>query len=309
MAYNTNFINIFEACVDNVNKKIYNNKCKLYNFGVCVLLALAVAMALLGSVIKCGASDEQDKDRLASVKLAGLSHEDERIKFNLIADSAKPICGMQVIIRCNADMIRSVEVLPAQALTEQGGVVSFEYGEGEIAIIVDFCENYFGGEIAEISIAISEDFFGRSVCFETQVISLYFWSDDRLFAAALPEKEELWVTIPSLSADNSSFYATAEAESRAGEVSLTMSAVAEAGCFAAGFEVYAVELDGFGSQCFSVLSVLGGDASADRAFSHTAILSGEKRYCVIIKPVAYFGSRAMSGGETVIIIDNGEVRG
>lgn len=301
-------INILKACVDNINKTIYNIKCNLHIFCSFVLLILiTIAIGVVPSSAICYEASMSLESSVAEestfVRFESLPSSDDNVRMSLSVADGAMICGMKTVIRYNSDAAAFKEIVSDGELVERGGVLSFVECDGEITIIVDFGENYTGCGIGVFVF----DGFGRDICFDVYVESIYIWEENELVFAEMMQKESFSVVIQYPKLDNDSFDLAVETHNYDENVELTLRATAPSRCFAAGFDVYMVEIASLESQCFSVLSVLGGDMAEERVFSHTVGLSSLREYCVIIKPIVYFGSGATTGKEIVIVIDNGHV--
>ena len=303
MSFFSNLVNILKAYADKASKELYKVK---NNFYVFTLMVLAFGVGISSLAVVCGASGVFKESEPISVKLESLPSSDGKLRLSLSVDG-ESICGMKAVVRYDPDAVALKEIVPDGALACQGGVLSFAESEGEIVIVIDACENYAEGELGILIFDAFSSYVGREISFEVQVEELYFWSNDELVAAELPQKEEILAVIPDFVTGDGSFDPTVETRSDGETVELTLRAVAPGRCFAAGFEVCAVELASLESQCFSVIGVLGAAATEERIFSHTVGLSRGKRYCVIIKPVVYFGGGAVIGQETVVVIDDGSI--
>ena len=299
-------INILRACVDNINKTIYNVKCNLHifcSFALLILIAIGVvpssAIGYEGSIpLRSSVAEES-----TFVSFESLPSSDDRVRMSLSVAAGTMICGMKTVIRYNSDAAAFKEIVSDRELVEHGGVLSFSESDGEITIIVDFGENYTGCGIGVVAF----EGLGRDICFDVYVESLYVWEENTLVFTELTQGNRFSVVIQAHGVDDESFGLSAEINNDDETTGLTLCAVAPSRCFAAGFDVYIVEISGLESQCFSVLGVLAGSAEEERLFSYTVSLSSSEEYCVIIKPVVYFGNRATTGREIVIIIDNGYV--
>ena len=299
-------INIFRARVDKVNEKIYNIKCSLRNFRVFVSLILVLICAVFFLAVDCGAASDTGEAGTSSrpvVRLERLTDEDGFLKIGLSLEGAA-FCGLRAALRYDPDGAALSEVIPDELLTEQGGALSFVERDGEITIIVDLCENYDEGEIGILLFEV----FGREICLEAQIEEIYFWREDCLAGIKLPEKEKFSVAFQASGANEDVLGPVAMINTDGETAELTLSAVAPSRCFAAGLELCVVELESLETQGFSVSGVLSGSAAEKRSFSHTVALSSVGRYCIIVKPVAYFGSGAVTGREIVIIVDNGSLK-
>ena len=269
-------------------------------------MAFVVALALF-TVRGDDALWLSNETSTAHITLADLPSSEEAVGLG-ISMSGVPFCGAWVVVSYDADAVTLKDVVPASALIERGGVLSFADLGSEIAIIVDFSGNYTDGAICEMLFEAIETASGRDAHFEMRVEALYAWNDDGLTEMNLSHKSEISVVIPPENNEDGVFYPSASTEIRDETVDLILSATAPERAFAAGFEVLVVELSNFESQCFSVTMVLGGDMAERRSFSCRVSLSSKERYCVVVKPLAYLGNSVSVGRETVIIVDNGGVR-
>lgn len=303
MSFFSNLVNILKAYIDKASKELYKVK---NNFYVFALLVLALGAAVSSSVVVCDASGSFRASEPISVNLESLPSSDGKLRLSLSVDGVL-ICGMRAVVRYDTDAVALKEVVPDGALACQGGVLSFAEGEGETVIVIDACENYTEEELGILIFEAFSPCLGREISFEVQVEELYFWSNDALVAAELPRKEEILVVIPDFVTGNGSFDLAVETRSDGEMVELILRAVAPDRCFAAGFEVYVLEIVSLESQRFSMIGVLGGDATEERIFSHAVGLSRGKGYCVVIKPVVYFGGGAVIGQEIVVVIDDGSI--
>ena len=311
LSYFIKLLNIFRAVVDNLNKRIYNNKCNsrvFYAFAACAALIFVCVPILVCGYDEAAFGKESDGANLARIELVGLPSSDGTINLSLSVSDGVPFCGAWVFVSYDSEAVMLKDISSANALAEQGGVLSFADTGGEIEIIVDFSENYTDGSLGEMAFEVTDTSHSQEVRFEVRVEALYFWDDDELVEADLPQGSEILVVIPQKTVENSSFALSVNAEIRGETVDLILSAIAPERSFAAGFEIYAVDMSSLESQYFSVLRVLGGDMAEERSFCHTASLSCEKYYCVIIKPVVYLGNSVPTGREIVIFVDNGSLR-
>lgn len=307
MLFFANYIKFLKIYIERVRNEFYNAKSKLRNYCVGALLIPLAIAAASSFVVECGASGLTEASEPVYVRLESLLSSGETVELNLSVAEGLPICGMRAVVRYDSDAVAFKGIIADGALADRGGVLSFTDRGGEIAIVVDACENYAGCDLGVLVFDVLEAYAGRESCFELYVDSLYFWDEDELVAADLPNERNFFVVVTAPAADDGSFNLTAETSSNGVVVELTLRAIAPSRCFAAGFDIYAVEIASLEEQRFSVLGVLDGDMAEERAFSHTVSLSSNKRYCVIIKPVVYSGNEAEAGREVVIVIDDGSV--
>ena len=305
MSYFTKIANIFDSCVDNTDKRLYNIKCNLYKVIVfCLLLPCLVAFcglddACFAETVAC------EEIEAAFLRFECVSGDMSEMRLSLSVEEGFAVCGLSISVCYDSERVSFGEIVPSESLREGGGVISHADRGGEIDIIVDFSKNYTEGELCELIFPVIGGDGG--IFFEMKLSSAYRWDKGSLISLRGNQFGSILVALRDKGETSALSVLRLDTFSSGEKVDITVWMNAPNVCFAAGLEVYAVEIVSFESESFSLIGAHGGDAGGERRFSQTFSLPAIGGYFVIVKPVAYFKSGAVFGNDTVILIDNGEL--
>ncbi len=259
------------------------------------ILAVLMAMVVLNAegVMRNAEFGYDARGARCEVELSGVEGEGGVIEILLQFASEGGICGIYGEMFYDADEFL---LLSCGADAEEMVFSYYDCG-GEVRILLDGVENYCGEG------ALVRFYFGRAEgavrggVFSLGKIEAFCFSEEGGFS-------ELGVDIES---DTFEVGACRGAEERSvpvlsdieilsgenGEVKVLLSGEVSGDYFAAGFKIFAVEVDSGKSETVYVLGVIGSGGEA--LFERSAVLSARGAASIVVTPLAFWRGGAVEG--------------
>lgn len=299
MTYITNLNIFFRILLDNLTKVIYNgisdfiSSCFAGRTGV-ASLAFFLLFSFSGTL---GVGAEEP---ILDICLECLE-EDGGLDLLISFPDGVAFCGAYLELIYGGSVC--FENLTFSGGSPMGGMLSFVDRDGRVAILLDGDGRTFegGGLVAEFSFS---DELGGEIGFEIASGEAYFWKNETLVRLVVESSSVCFDT----DAEEPTDAAMPELlDIRAFDGGVSLTGNAPDGCFAAGFEVFSVSLSTAEVCRFTVISVTSAGECESNFETRLEGLDG--RYCIILRPVAYFRDGARYGEEKTILIIDGNIRG
>ena len=300
MTYITNLNIFFRILLDNLTKVIYNgisdfiSSCFAGRTGV-ASLAFFLLFSFSGTL---GVGAEEP---ILDICLECLE-EDGGLDLLISFPDGVAFCGAYLELIYGGSVC--FENLTFSGGSPMGGMLSFVDRDGRVAILLDGDGQVFDGGGVKVGFSFLDAPSGE-VRFEIVSGEAYFWQDDALVRLEVGMPSVCFV--PDVGEPTEEREPPKLLEIKAVDGDIRLGGNAPDGCFAAGFEVFSVSLSTAEVCRFTVISVTSAGECESNFETRLEGLDG--RYCIILRPVAYFRDGARYGEEKTILIIDGKIRG
>ena len=299
MTYITKINNIFLLLLDNLTRVIYNNISKM------LLLRIFLVFFAFSLVFPSFMGADRAPENEASLLSVTLecSEEEGGIELSVSFPEGVRFCGFYCEILYDGRLC--FEGASVSGGAPEGGQLSFADGGDRLALLLDGDGSVFCGERLVATFSFAGETVGE-VCFELVSGDAYFWDEDVLVRLSVPPTSFACELGGAIS-EGEALFLPEIAEIRVEDGELCVVCLAPKGCFSAGVEVFSVSLSDAARSRYTLTSVL----PLDEAMVSFAGLpqAGRGRYCVILRPVAYFRDGAVCGEKKIFLLIDGNLRG
>ena len=300
MTYITNLYIFFRILLDNLTKVIYNgisdfmSSCFGRRTGT-ASLAFLLLFSFLATV------DVGAEEPILDIGLECLE-EDGGLDLLISFPDGVAFYGAYLVL--SYDGVLSLEDIAPSGSLPVGGALSFADGGGRVAILLDGDGLAFDGGGVRVGFSFLDAPSGE-VRFEIVSGEAYFWQDDALVRLEVGMPSVCFVPDVGEPTEEREPPKLLEIKAVDGDIRLVGSA--PFGCFSTGVEVFSVSVPSAELCRFTVTSVPSAKECESNFETRLEGLDG--RYCIILRPVAYFRDGARYGEEKTILIIDGNIRG
>ena len=293
----TKIINFFKAAIDIINKFVYNVK------GYLCVMAIFIMVIVIWAELPIFSSEGTGRGREAAVfELAAFDNDNSEEICVTVSLRGGELCGMMSSLQYDAEAVELVGAFLAETpKSVDFGFLTNDDG-GEVLFVLDGGTNISQCELVTFVFKPISD--ADSATFSLSLSSAYCWDKEIAREIEVLQKTNSLTFFHGEEAREPKL-TSACVESTSGQLVLNLCG-AVGDCFAAGFDVYLVDLSTLEGDSCRMMSVLPIGNDSPKQFTHVVPVSGGERLCVIVKPISFAGKEEILGTEKIFMIDGGE---